>query len=544
MALATKRYTLGITLKKELADPTFVALLDNGTIFNRDSLKLKTYIENAVRELVTDTQTQTLTNKTLTNPIINAQTGTIVLPQSTTPVQTAEGSIAWDTDDNLLTVGTGSSTKIMTDTDSSQTLTNKTLTNPTINAAAGSITIPSDPASVAIGTIGYNTSTSFATVGNGTVRKTLVDEDTAQTLSNKTLTNPTLNIQTGTLIVPQTSTPIQTAEGSISWDSDDNLLTIGTGSARKTMVDTDSTQSVFGKLIRNPVRLDLKKDTLANLLIYANASSASDNGQIVFASDTKVLYQVVDSNLVSLAVSPASGEANTASNLGTGIGLYKQKQLVDLQFKSLKAGSSNLSIVDNGDDITLTSTVLVLDEGTGGGQSRFIDFMGNGVTVTYDSVGATVDIPLVNAVSVGAGSAVFKSRTGVQDQYRSIIGTGSITVTQNTDDITISATVPPGFIGTVANVSTTPTNLIAGQDGYVILVDTTSLAITLNLPTSPTSGQRFVIKDERGTFGANAVTMTKFASHTIERLNANYLLEANFGTWTFVFDGVSNWVII
>jgi hypothetical protein len=531
MAQGTKRYTLGITLKKELSNPSFVNLLDNGTLFNINDTALRVFIENAVRDVVTTTQTQTLTNKTLTDPTINAQAGVIVLPQSATPAQTAEGSISWDSDDDLLTVGNGSVRKVMTDTDSSQTLTNKTLTNPTINASAGSITVPSDPASTTAGTIGYNTATNFATIGNGTVRKTIVDEDSAQTLSNKTLTNPTLNIQTGTLIVPQTTLPIQTTEGSISWDSDDDLLTVGTGSARKTMVDTDSAQSVFNKTIRNPVRLDLKKDTLANLLAYANASSSSDNGQIVFATDTKILYQVVDSNLTSLAVTPASGEANTASNLGTGIGLYKQKQLVDLQFKSLKAGT-NVSVVDNGDDITVDTPTITA---------------GTNITVTpgtgITTIATTAEINTASNVGTVA-NGLFKQKTGVNLEFKSLIAGSNITITPGTDDVTIAGIVPPGFIGTVVTVSSSPTTLTAGQDGNVFLVNTSTIPITLNLPTSPTSGQRFVIKDERGTFGANPVTMTKFASHTIERLNANYLLEANFGTWTFVFDGVSNWVII
>lgn len=37
--------------------------------------------------------------------------GALILPQSATPAQTAEGSIAWDTDDDLLKVGTGTGTK-------------------------------------------------------------------------------------------------------------------------------------------------------------------------------------------------------------------------------------------------------------------------------------------------------------------------------------------------------------------------------------------------------------------------------------------------
>jgi hypothetical protein len=68
-------------------------------------------------------------------------TGTLVVPTSASPAQTTDGSMVWDSDDNLLTVGDGSSRKVMTDTDSSQTLTNKTLTNPTINGFTGNTAI-------------------------------------------------------------------------------------------------------------------------------------------------------------------------------------------------------------------------------------------------------------------------------------------------------------------------------------------------------------------------------------------------------------------
>lgn len=87
--------------------------------------------------IVGTTDVQTLTNKTLTNPTINAGSGTLVLPQAASPAQTAEGSIVWDTDD-LLTVGTGASRKTMVDTDSTQTVTNKTH-----QAADGAVGAPS-----------------------------------------------------------------------------------------------------------------------------------------------------------------------------------------------------------------------------------------------------------------------------------------------------------------------------------------------------------------------------------------------------------------
>jgi len=67
--------------------------------------------------------------------------------------------------------------------------------------------------------------------------------------AGKTLTVAGTANVTGTLTVPTSTSPAQTADGSVVWDSDDNLLTVGTGSTRKTMVDTDSTQNVSGKTI-------------------------------------------------------------------------------------------------------------------------------------------------------------------------------------------------------------------------------------------------------------------------------------------------------
>ena len=65
----------------------------------------------------------------------------------------------------------------------------------------------------------------------------MVTLDTTQTVTgDKTFT--------GALVLPQTAAPAQTAEGSVSWDTDDDLLTVGTGAARKTMLDTNSTIGV------------------------------------------------------------------------------------------------------------------------------------------------------------------------------------------------------------------------------------------------------------------------------------------------------------
>lgn len=63
---------------------------------------------------------------------LDLSAGTLLLPQSTSAAPVAEGSIAWDTDDNLLKVGDGASTAVMVGTTATQTLTNKTLGSGTV----------------------------------------------------------------------------------------------------------------------------------------------------------------------------------------------------------------------------------------------------------------------------------------------------------------------------------------------------------------------------------------------------------------------------
>ena len=104
---------------------------------------------------------------------LNATNGTVLLPAVTVPPQTADGSVVWDSDNELLTVGTGSTRKTMVDTDSTQTLTNKTLTSPVISSITntGTITLP-------------------------TSTDTLVGKATTDTLTNKTLTSPAITSPT------------------------------------------------------------------------------------------------------------------------------------------------------------------------------------------------------------------------------------------------------------------------------------------------------------------------------------------------------------
>ncbi|HMN70005.1 MAG TPA: hypothetical protein PKC28_15795, partial [Bdellovibrionales bacterium] len=171
---------------------------------------------------------------------------------------------------------------------------------------------------------------------------------------------------------------------------------------------------------------------------------------------------------------PASGEANTASNVGLGAGVFKQKTSADLEFRSLVPGSSKISVSQNTDDVTLdvdessislanltgslsgskisggtfgavnssnltnlhasnltTGTVATARLGSGlASGSTFL--RGDGTWATPPSAGE------VNTASnVGSGGEVYKQKVGADLEYRTLSSASSrLTITQNANELT------------------------------------------------------------------------------------------------------------
>ena len=119
--------------------------------------------------------------------------------------------------------------------------------------------------------------------------------------------------------------------------------------------------------------------------------------------DLRTAFVKVNDNFTELDI--RHGEQNTASNVGTGTGLYKDKVGVNLEFKSINAGTginlvsdANTITISNSDDPLLNQINTLLntyDFGNIGSQSNnVIEFILQSITTDFGSITAPGSINL------------------------------------------------------------------------------------------------------------------------------------------------------
>jgi hypothetical protein len=107
-----------------------------------------------------------------------------------------------------------------------------------------------------------------------------------------------------------------------------------------TLLNTKANQSTTYTKTETDSLLNAKPDNLTELADVV-ITSPTDGQSLVYDNATnKWVNETVAGS--------GTGESNTASNVGTaGVGIYKQKTSVDLEFKKLNPGSSKISIIDD-----------------------------------------------------------------------------------------------------------------------------------------------------------------------------------------------------
>jgi hypothetical protein len=152
--------------------------------------------------------------------------------------------------------------------------------------------------------------------------------------------------------------------------------------------------------------LSLKSDTTHNHTLdsLSNVNSAG-----------KIAGSILEWDGTTSWIVGTKGEINTASNRAGDEGVFAAKIGADLQFKSLTAGTN----------ITLSSDAN---------------------SITIDSAGGAGETN--TASNVGAGDGVFKQKTGVDLEFKTLVAGSNITLTPGTDTITIASSGGGGAGGT------------------------------------------------------------------------------------------------
>lgn len=112
---------------------------------------------------------------------------------------------------------------------------------------------------------------------------------------------------------------------------------------------TNNSDSLVTRNLTVEDSLELGADTPIEFQEMTAPATPDSGSLVVYAKTDGKIYAKNDAGTESdLTAGSAGGESNTASNIGSGgVGLFKVKSGVDLQFKNINAGSGKITITDD-----------------------------------------------------------------------------------------------------------------------------------------------------------------------------------------------------
>ncbi len=234
-------------------------------------------------------------------------------------------------------------------------------------------------------------------------------------------------------------------------------------------------------------------------LVSSSALSAGTAGTVaLFAYNTGSLHLFAttpDGTVYQLTPPGAgSGEANTASNVGTGVGVFKQKSVVDLQFKTLSGsylGGLTGTLINNTNEIVIQTDASPL---SGTIDARFTNLSGTinaaiinlsgTINAEFIDLSGTIDARFSNFSPGGGGGGTGLALTSSLSAQLVTMASGTVI------DMDVSGTID--WFAPILAPSTTPPRALTASPpskksgGYILqsLDWTANGATAFAFPTS------------------------------------------------------------
>ena len=335
---------------------------------------------------------------------------------------------------------------------------------------------------------------------------TLVSLESTDTLTNKTLTSPKVNED---VAVTATATELNLLDGVTATTTELNLIDGGSSIGTTAIADGDGIIHNDGGTMKVTSAATFKTyfqtgiSSAADDITTGDAAVtiATSSGNITIdaqAGDTDIIFKGTDSSADITALTLDMSDA------GTAVFNHDIKIADDGQIGS--ASAADAMIISSGGIVTFKDDILIKDGGTIGSASDAdsITIASNGV-VTFsqapvfpDGSIAVVDLDIDGATDIGED---------LVDADLFIVDNGAGGTNRK-----VAASRIKTYIGGGTQWQAVKTSNYTASAGEGVFMNTTSGALTLTLPASPSIGDEVTFVDYAGTFDTNNLTIGRNSS--------------------------------